>query len=100
MRAVPGSAPGDGVSPRTPDVRPGQGPGSVVPVSWRGGVFSGRGFGVGLTVADLSPVPPEFGPPVTSSPALAEMLPVYARTAAEKAAELRRVPQLEAEPAA
>jgi hypothetical protein len=63
-------------------------------------VFSGRGFGVGLTVADLTPPGPEFGPPVSSSPALAQMLPVYARSAAEKAAELQRVQALKAELAA
>ncbi len=37
-------------------------------------MFYGGGFGVGLTVADL--VPPVFGPPITASPALAEVLPV------------------------
>ncbi len=62
-------------------------------------MFFGRGFGVGLTVADLAP-PPEFGPPTTSAPALAEVLPVYARTAEEKVAELQRVQQLESELAA
>ncbi|SHN72475.1 protein of unknown function [Geodermatophilus obscurus] len=54
------------------------------------------GLGVGLTVADLAPPSPEFGPPITSPPALAEVLPVYARTAEEKAAELQRVGQLKA----
>jgi uncharacterized protein DUF222 len=63
-------------------------------------VFIGGGFGVGLTVADLAPLPPEFGPPVTAVPSLGELLPVHARTAAEKAAELRRVQQLEASLAA
>jgi hypothetical protein len=63
-------------------------------------MFFGRGFGVGLTVADLAPPSPEFGPPITSAPALAEVLPVYARTAEEKAAELQRVQQLESELAA
>jgi uncharacterized protein DUF222 len=63
-------------------------------------MFSGGGFGVELTVADLTPLPPEFGPPVTSAPSLAEVLPVYARTAAEKAAELQRVQRLKAELAA
>jgi uncharacterized protein DUF222 len=61
-------------------------------------MFFGGGFGVGLTVADLAP--PAVGPPVTSAPVLAEVLPVYARTAEEKAAELRRVQQLKAELAA
>ena len=58
-------------------------------------MFSG-GFGVGLTVADLAPPPPEVGPPIAESPVLADVLPVYARTAAEKAAELQRVGQLKA----
>ena len=57
-------------------------------------MFFGTGFGVGLTVTDLSPVPPEFGPPVTASPSLGEMLPVYARTAAGKAAERQYVERL------
>jgi hypothetical protein len=61
-------------------------------------MFLGAGFGVGLTVADL--VPPVVGPPVTGSPVLAEVLPVYARRAEEKAAELQRVQQLKAELAA
>src|SRR5918997_2995235 len=61
-------------------------------------MFIGGGFGVGLTVADLTP--PEFGPPVTASPSLDEVLPVYARTAEEKAAELHRVQRLRAELAA
>ena len=61
-------------------------------------MFFGGGFGVGLTVADL--MPPEFGPPVTVSPSLGELLPVYARTAEEKAAELQRVQRLKAELAA
>jgi hypothetical protein len=56
-------------------------------------MFVGGGFGVGLTVADLDL--PVVGPPVTSSPSLGEVLPVYARTAEEKAAELQRVQQLE-----
>ena len=63
-------------------------------------MFFGGGFGVGLTVADLAPLPPEFGPPVTESPALAELLPVCARTPAEKAAELQRVQALKASLAA
>ena len=61
-------------------------------------MFFGGGFGVGLTVADLAP--PAVGPPVLGSPVLAEVLPVYARTPEEKAAELRRVQQLKAELAA
>src|SRR3712207_9491733 len=60
-------------------------------------MFFGGGFGVGLTVADLTPPAPEFGPPVTAAPSLGELLPVYARTAAEKAAELQRVQRLKAE---
>ena len=56
----------------------------------------GSGFGVGLTVADLAPLPPEFGPPVTSSPPLAQLLPVYARSPVEKALELQRVQKLSA----
>ncbi len=51
-------------------------------------MFFGSGFGVALTVADLTPPPPEFGPPITSSPSLGEMLPTYARTPEEKAREL------------
>jgi hypothetical protein len=61
-------------------------------------MFFGGRFGVGLTVADLTP--PEFGPPVTAVPSLGELLPVYARTPAEKAAELQRVQQAKAELAA
>src|SRR4051812_10790290 len=56
-------------------------------------MFFGGGFGVGLTVADLTP--PEGGPPITASPSLGEVLPVHARTAEEKALELQRVQQLE-----
>ena len=63
-------------------------------------MFFGGGFGVGLTVADLTPPSPEFGPPVTAVPSLGEQLPVYARTPAEKAAELQRVQQAKAELAA
>jgi uncharacterized protein DUF222 len=58
---------------------------------------SGGGFGVGLTVTDLAPPSPESGPLVTSPPSLGELLPVYARTAADKAAELQRVQRLKAE---
>ena len=63
-------------------------------------MFPGGGFGVGLTVTDLAPLPPEFGPAVTSSPPLAEMLPVWARTPEEKALELQRVQRAKAELAA
>src|ERR671917_1946149 len=63
-------------------------------------MFFGGGFGVGLTVADLAPPSPEFGPPVTAAPSLGELLPVSARTAAEKALELQRVQRLKAELAA
>ncbi len=63
-------------------------------------MFPGGGLGVGLTVANLAPLPPEFGPPITASPALAEVLPVHTRTAEEKAAELQRVQQLKASLAA
>ena len=63
-------------------------------------MFIGVGYGVGLTVADLAPLPPEFGPPVPSSPPLGDLLPVYARSPEEKAAELQRVQRLEAELAA
>jgi hypothetical protein len=52
-------------------------------------MFSGGGFGVGLTVADLTPPSPEFGPPVTATPSLGELLPVYARTAAPPAQDPR-----------
>ena len=61
-------------------------------------MFTGGGFGVGLTVADVElPVVP---PPGTAVPSLGELLPVYARTAAGKAAELQRVQRLKAELAA
>ena len=63
-------------------------------------MFFGGGFGVGLTVADLAPLPPELGPPVTDSPALGELLPVHARTPEEKALELQRVQQAKASLAA
>jgi hypothetical protein len=61
-------------------------------------MFFGGGFGVGLTVADLTP--PEFGPPITSVPALGEVLPVHLRSPEEKALELQRVQQVKAELAA
>src|SRR5918997_6418594 len=63
-------------------------------------MFSGGGFGVGLTVTDLAPPSPEVGPPVTASPSLDEVLPVYARSPEEKALELQRVQRLKAELAA
>jgi hypothetical protein len=63
-------------------------------------VFIGGGFGVGLTVADLAPPSPEFGPPVTAVPSLGELLPVSARSPEEKALELQRVQRLKAELAA
>src|SRR3712207_6152253 len=75
-------------------------PGVVVPPAWRGGMFFGGGLGVGLTVADPAPPPPEFGPPVSGSPPLGDLLPVWARSPEEKAAELQRVQRLEAELAA
>ncbi|MCU1671539.1 MAG: endonuclease [Blastococcus sp.] len=59
-----------------------------------------EGFGVGLTVAPVDPPwPAEAGPPegLPRSPArLGEVLPVAARSDAEKALELQRVVQLEA----
>jgi hypothetical protein len=61
-------------------------------------VFIGGGFGVGLTVAALDlPVEPLPG---ERRARLSEVLPVAARTAEEKALELRRVQQLKARPAA
>ncbi|WP_100500567.1 DUF222 domain-containing protein [Geodermatophilus chilensis] len=59
-------------------------------------MFFGSGFGVALTVAELTPPPPQFGPPVTSSPSLGQLLPVYARSPEQKARELQRIDQLEA----
>ncbi|WNV77531.1 HNH endonuclease signature motif containing protein [Geodermatophilus sp. DSM 44513] len=60
-------------------------------------MFPGGGLGVGLTVADLT-LP--TGPSPTGAPPLGELPPVYARTAAEKAAELQRVQALESQLAA
>ena len=61
-------------------------------------MFAGGGFGVGLTVAALD-LP--RGPSPSERPArLSEVLPVEARTAEEKALELRRVQQLKARLAA
>ena len=61
-------------------------------------MFIGGGYGVGLTVTDVEL--PLVAPPGTSVPSLGEVLPVYARTAAEKALELQRVQRLKAELAA
>ncbi len=67
-------------------------------------MFEGGGFGVGVTVTslDVGAWPAAFLPPgVVARPTrLGEMLPVGARTDAEIAAELRRIPQLEARLAA
>jgi hypothetical protein len=67
-------------------------------------VFEGGGYGVGVTVVDLEPVPwPQLPPPpgVEVHPArLGEMMPVAARTQAEQAAELARVDRVEAQVAA
>ncbi len=57
-------------------------------------MFSGAGFGVGLTVTDVElPLVP---PPGTSVPSLGEVLPVCARSPEEKAFELQRVDKVEA----
>ncbi len=61
-------------------------------------MFSGGGFGVGLTAADVeSPLVP---PPGTSVPSLGELPPVSARSPQQKALEPQRVQWLEAEIAA
>ncbi len=61
-------------------------------------MFTGGGFGVGLTVTDVElPLVPPLG---TAVPSLGELLPLSARTAAEKALELQRVQRLKAELAA
>jgi hypothetical protein len=61
-------------------------------------VFTGGGFGVGLTVTDVElPLVP---PPGRSVPSLGELLPVSVRSPAEKALELQRVQRLKAELAA
>jgi hypothetical protein len=67
-------------------------------------VFEGGAYGVGVTVTSLEPVPwPEvpLPPGVEVHPArLGEMMPVAARTRAERAAELERVNRVEAQLAA
>src|SRR4051812_10842991 len=76
-------------------------------------MFSGSGFGVGVTVADLRPCPEEELPPQGIDPAellaagvverptrLGEMMPVSWRSDAEIATELQRVAQAEAQLAA
>jgi hypothetical protein len=75
-------------------------PGLSYPRPGVGARSPAAGSGVGLTVADLAPLPPGSGPPVTSVPPLGEVLPRSARTAAEQAAELQRVDRMEAELAA
>ena len=57
-------------------------------------MFSGGGFGVGLTVAELA-LPDQW--PADRVPVqLADVLPVHARSAEEKVAELQRLQQLKA----
>jgi hypothetical protein len=66
-------------------------------------VFDGDGFGVGLTVAPLDPVPSDWPAPdgVQRRPTrLTELMPVSARTPEGKAAELARVQRLKAQLAA
>ena len=68
-------------------------------------MFGGSGFGVGLTVTELGGgCPPEAAGPAGMSqgapPRLAEVLPVEARSAAEKAVELQRIEVLEGQLAA
>jgi hypothetical protein len=67
-------------------------------------VFEGGGYGVGVTVTPLDPLPwPEVPPPpgVEIHPArLGEMMPVAARTRAERATELERITRVEAQLAA
>jgi Domain of unknown function (DUF222) len=62
-------------------------------------VFVGGGFGVGLTVTELD-LPAGLIPPGDRAARLSEVLPVEARTPAEKALELQRIQQLKAELAA
>jgi hypothetical protein len=67
-------------------------------------VFEGGAYGVGVTVTSLEPVPwPDvpLPPGMEVHPArLGEMMPVVARTQAERAAELERVNRVEAQLAA
>jgi hypothetical protein len=67
-------------------------------------VFEGGGYGVGVTVTPLEPMPwPDVPPPpgVEIHPArLGEMMPVAARTRAERAGELERITRVEAQLAA
>jgi len=67
-------------------------------------VFEGGGYGVGVTVTPLEPLPwPQVPPPpgVEIHPArLGEMMPVAARTRAERATELERITRVEAQLAA
>src|SRR5919107_6277984 len=66
-------------------------------------MFDGSGFGVGLTVAPLDPLPSDWPVPegVEVRPTrLTELLPVATRTADGKAAELARVQRLKAQLAA
>src|SRR5919107_5010491 len=66
-------------------------------------MFDGSGFGVGLTVAPLDPLPSDWPVPdgVEVRPTrLTELLPVASRTPAGKAAELARVQRLKAQLAA
>jgi hypothetical protein len=67
-------------------------------------VFEGGAYGVGVTVTPLEPLPwPDVPPPpgVEVHPArLGEMMPVAARTRAERATELERITRVEAQLAA
>ena len=62
-------------------------------------VFEGGGYGVGLTVNPLGPMPWDDQPPppgVTVHPTrLGELMPVAARTEAELDAELERIVRVE-----
>src|SRR3954468_1040993 len=79
-------------------------PGNVVPGAYRAGMFPPGGFGVGLTVARLRPPPDDdLVPPegVVSRPSrLGDLLPVALMTAEQKAINLQRVTEAEAELAA
>ena len=60
-------------------------------------MFIGGGFGVGLTVSELGVPVPVLPAGLVERPArLSEVLPVAARTPAEKAQELGRVARLKA----